>query len=219
MMGVIRTVWHILRCLWYGAALTLCWLYSLALFVSKPGARFLLPIGAWLAIEYGLERRTVIDGYYALRDWALERIPSEALALYQEWAAPHIPEFDPMIGVYALLIGFAGLLWVFSRAIRPIIGAMPPPRRPLPPVWRRRRRIEDLLHSARARRAVPRLNHALWNGDFAPMLKRMPAPVAGLLIGEPPQKALASAPRSRPEAEGEGAEQTQMTFRLEPEAS
>lgn len=216
MIGLLGRLWHLLRCFWYAARLALCGAYSLALFASKPGARFLIPVGLWLLLEFALSRSAVIWGYEALRTETGALLPTKAMALYRGSIAPHLPTLDPMIGVYVLLIAFAVLLWVFSRAIRPIIGALPPPRRPLPPIRRRRRKNEQ-LRPVRARRAVPRLNHALWSGEFAPMVQRLPTPVGALLIGERPAPALPEP--SKPTPAGQGRAAPPLPFELEPEAS
>ncbi|OWU66785.1 hypothetical protein [Marinibacterium profundimaris] len=159
MIWLIRYLFYLLRRILY-------LLYQLLVFISKPAARWLLP----LAI-IGLA------GWQADPLLEVFALPSVTMVL-QQWI-PLPPNETELYAVTTLLAVIVGLI-MLSVMLRWFLGAFPPLRKPLPPL--RRLRVRNFIkRPVPVSVAVPPLKHAFQHQQQEQWAERLPPAVQSVL--------------------------------------
>lgn len=158
----------------YLLRLALYFTYGFLVFLSKPGARVLFPLIVGALV-------------YWQRDWLTAQT---ALAPYFELLAWHFP-LDAVLGpvpldyyLYLAVFILTMCVWIGSSLLRPVLGSLPPMRRPLPPLRKLKARHRP-TYPVHAQVIVPKLGRTWWGGQEHHLTRRLPPRLQKLL--EAPQ--------------------------------
>ena len=178
MMLPLAFGWYSIQLLLYPLRYALFLLHSLAIFFTKPGARFVVPAGLGVLVWqqwhwFGPKLLPWADWLLALYETELNaEVPSE---LFQ-WRLE--------VSAFVLFGALTILIINLSRLLRPIIGAFPAPRMPLrphPPFWVPNPKVRRVP----VRVSVVSMGQSLIGGDLRLLRERMPPGVQDLLARQP----------------------------------
>lgn len=170
-MNSLRLFWFVVVSVFYPLRLILYWLHSVFVFLTKPGAKYILPtvlLGGGIALRTVLE--TTLDG------------PMAAVAAPVAGLVGAGTAFTYRVEILFVIL-FAGMyftLLIIGRFLAPIMGAFPAPAKPLPPM----RPLLDKEHSVatvRAKPAIKRTKRGRYNGDLDILTRRLPKDLQALL--------------------------------------
>ena len=125
-MMVFILIWYGLRLVLYPVRLVLYTVHSFLIFLSKPGARFLIPA---LLAAAALWQHAIVS---ALADPLVTEAVSILQPLDAELHAMAFPYRFWIVGTVGLIVGIILINWL-SKLIRPVIGALPAPSPPMLP--------------------------------------------------------------------------------------
>lgn len=171
-------IWYLVRLALFPPRFAFYSIHGFLIFLSKPGARILVPAGAALVIWYAWEPLSrAIDP--PVRAFLPLVRPMFGTELYFE-LYPHRVELAIALGFATFIV----LVIIVSEALRPILGALPAPRRPLlpnPPFKPPRRHIPRVP----VRVAVRPLPKGGIDGNWKAVARRMPPEIKALLEHAP----------------------------------
>jgi hypothetical protein len=203
-MRLFDYLFYLVALIFYLPRLILFWTYRTLLFLSKPGALYILPgiLGGLLYWQYDL----IIS--LPLFDWWVRDI----VAYYM----PHRPLLEPYWYVGLIWVLFTFFLYLLNGGERQVLGtilsAIPQIRRPFPPTLRLRL-VERKIKPATVRLVVPRLGRR-GRGKRAPDLKaNLAEPLQRLLESQDavPSPTDSGDPVVEPETPVADADQTEAT--------
>ena len=126
---MVRYLRYVLACQWYSITLLLFWVHSFLVFLTKPGARLIIPI-----LLFGL--------VYLLRSPIEAGIGHEVDAVWvgvlPAFVGSDIAQMLAFarieISILVMLAVFMVFFLLFASILRPIMGAVWAPQQPLPPM-------------------------------------------------------------------------------------
>ena len=167
--------------------------YQVLVFISKPGARWLVPL-----VVIGLA------GWQA--ETVLQLVASpQVMGVLENWIP--LPTEETELYAIITLLAFIVVFVILSLVLRSFLGAFPPLRKPLPP--QRALRVRNpIKRPASVSLAVPRLKHRFKHSQQDRWVKRLPPAVQVVLqTSQTPSDALRSvltppSPSALPNAQG-----------------
>ena len=183
----MTTTWYAIRLFFYPPRLILYWIHSVMVFISKPGAKIVVPV---ILIVVGLALRTFIDPL-------LGNVITQA-------ASPFIGSalFDLRIEIaFALLfVALYLLMWAAGGVLSPVAGTFPAPKRPMPPL----RPLQMPMHKIKTVKAslvIKKPVSGYFNGNLDRLVKRLPPDIRPLL--DPPPVAPSPIPLEAEPVQGD----------------
>lgn len=163
----MRQAWYIIRLIFFPIRLVIYWWHSVLVFLSKPGAKLVIPM---FLVGIGLLLRTYIDPIFG------ELITSMASPLYGTAAFDYRVELA--FSVVFIVIYFA--LMILAKMLSPVVGTFPAPKRPLTPMKPLKVK-EHTVETVTATVALKNPVRGYFNGKLVRLVKRLPLDIQAVL--------------------------------------
>ena len=167
-MMLLRQIGYILACQFYCLRLVLYGIHSLLVFLTKPGARLVIPL-ALIGLVYAAR-----DPLKAHFDQPIGDFWSGAMWVFLGSDLYRLLEpFRIELTALAGLLGFALVFALLSSMMRPVIGTFAAPKQPLPPLPPLS--VPDTrLRTVKATLVIPKRGRNRFRGELSSLIRRLP---------------------------------------------
>lgn len=196
-MTLLRFVWFLIACAFYPFRLLLFWLHSIFIFLTKPGARIILPLAVvllatWWRFSYGEPVEMFVDAFGGLYRDIINALFGPA---WGQLAYEYRGSISGVIVYFVLSLAVS----LISAILHPFVHALPPPRRPFLPLAPLRA-PKHVVGVEPVSVVVQSPGERTYSGDLARMLARLPAEIREVIARpyEPARMAVEASPVEPP---------------------